>query len=80
MFLSIIEAELVCSKSPAGVSMRISMGKRRGFGHLAPSSTRASSRHFVRAEGPVISSSPKLVQLMRSSLTRVNEIYSNSHL
>ena len=72
MVLSAIDAEPVFSRPPASVGVRISTGERRGFGPSVPSSTRASL-HYARSEGSVNSSSPKLVQLIGSSLTRADE-------
>ena len=51
MVLSVVEAEPMCSKPPAGVSTRISTGERRGFDASALLSIRASSPHIVKAEG-----------------------------
>ena len=51
MVLSVVEAVPASSKPSAGVDVRISPGKIHGFGTSAPSSTRASSRHIMRAEG-----------------------------
>ena len=57
MALRHLEAESACSKRPADVHvLRISTGERRGFGASAPSLTRASSLHLVRAECSVNSS------------------------
>ena len=61
MVLSVVEAVPASSKPSAGVDVRISPGKRHGFGTSAPSSTRASFLYIMRAED--LTFLPKLVKL-----------------
>ena len=63
MTVSVVEAEPLCRMPPMGVDMRICMGDRSGFGPSAPSSTRAPSILFSKAEGSNVSLK-KLVQLI----------------
>ena len=57
--------------------MRISMGERRSFGASASLSIRASSLHFVRSQGSVNFSPPKLVRVIGSSSTRTDKMSPN---
>ena len=50
MALLVIEILPASSKPPAGIDVCISSGERHGFGALAASFTRASSRHAEELE------------------------------
>ena len=66
---------LPCSKPPAGDDLHISKGESHGLGELAPSLTRSSSLHVVKAEG--LGVSPTLVVPIGLSWTRTDEITPN---